>query len=145
MLRTHQSRKTWDHAGCVIRMLALMGVFASSAFAETASGKAAPNTGTNIATGRTPESYVEGKYGYVTLSGTVSKILDNDRFELDYGNGVTQIDYDDALHELFKKTDHKIKAGDKVTVTGKIDNNWFTRREILVSSILHITDDYPAL
>ena len=43
---------------------------------------------------------------------------------------------------LFEKSDHKIKAGDSVTVTGKIDNNWFTKHEILVSSILHITDNY---
>ncbi len=127
---------------CAVLAAASMSV---SAFAETDSNKTAPNTGTNINTGRTDASYIEGRYGYVTLSGTVSKILDNDRFELDYGNGVTQIDYDDALHALFKKIDRKIEAGDKVTVTGKIDNNWFAKREILVSSILHITDDYILL
>jgi len=116
-----------------------------SAFGPNAFAQPVPNTGTNVTTGRTADSYVEGWYGYVTLSGTVSKILDNDRFELDYGNGVTQIDCDDALHDLFQKSGHSIKVGDKVTVTGKVDNSWFTRHEILVSAILHITDNYILL
>ena len=129
------------HVACVLLAAAMIGYPTSDVFAETSSSDAMPNTGTDIHTGRTAASYVEGRYGYVTLSGTVSRILDTDRFVLDYGNGMTQIDYDDALHELFKKIDRKIKAGDKVTVTGKIDRNWFAKREILVSSILHITDD----
>jgi len=134
-------------------LLAAVSMFFSStdAFAETApandhiESSASANTGTNINTGRTVDSYVEGEYGYVTLSGTVSKILDNDRFVLDYGNGITQVDCDDALHDLLKRSPRKIKTGDKVTVSGKIDNSWFTKREILVSSILHITDNYTLL
>ncbi len=140
-------------ASCAMLAAILMSYAAPNVFAETAPGnidadravKASANTGTNISTGRTADSYVEGKYGYVTLSGTVSKILDNDRFMLDYGNGVTQIDCDDALHDLLKRSPRKIKTGDKVTVSGKIDNNWFTKREILVSTIIHITDDYTLL
>ena len=128
-----------------IGVLFIAALVISVAFVETGSSKADQNTGTNIQTGRTDSSYVEGKYGYVTISGTVSKVLDSDRFELDYGNGITQVDYDDALHDLFKKTDRKIMVGDKVTVTGKIDNKWFSKREILVSSILHITNNYIRL
>ncbi len=134
-----RSRRISACFACAMLATALIGAPGYDAVAET------DNTGTNIATGRTAASYVEGMYGYVTLSGTVSKILDSDRFVLDYGNGVTQVDYDDALHDLFKKIDRKIKVGDKVTVTGKIDNSWFTKREILVSSILHIADDYTLL
>jgi len=146
-------RRTWRYAACITLAVACVNSI-PDARGETGShdtptapvaGNAAANTGTNINTGRTAASYVEGKYGYVTLSGIVSKILDKDRFELDYGNGVTQIDYDDALHDLYTKSDRKIKAGDKVTVTGKIDNAWFTKRQILVSSILHITDNYILL
>ena len=133
-----------------IALAAIMALSsASAAFAQKSTGghpvNDAPNTGTNANTGRTAESYEEGKYGYVTLSGTISKVLDNDRFLLDYKNGVTQVDCDDALHELLKKAGHRIKAGDKVTVTGKIDDHWFTKREILISSILHVTDDYVVL
>lgn len=135
----------WRWVHCTLLVAALVGYPAPNVFAETGSNKATANTGTNIHTGRTAASYVEGRYGYVTLSGTVSKILDDDRFELDYGNGMTQIDYDDALHDLFAKSGRRIKAGDKVTVTGKIDNSWFTKREILVSSIIHLTDDFILL
>jgi uncharacterized protein YdeI (BOF family) len=105
----------------------------------------AANTGTNIITGRTNDSYVEGRYGYVTLAGTVSKIIDNDRFILDYGNGLTQIDCDDALHDLFKNSNRKIRVGYRVIVIGKIDNSWFNKHEILVSSVLHVTDNYILL
>ena len=81
-----------SQAICAVLAVVLTGCLVSDVFAEA-------NTGTNITTGRTVASYVEGKYGFVTLSGTVSKVLDHDRFELDYGNGLTQIDCDDALHE----------------------------------------------
>jgi len=139
MAHACRNGKTWSYAAWIV--MAVIGLhYAIPALAESS-----PNSGTNIVTGRTAASYVKGQYGYVTLSGTVSKILDNDRFELDYGNGITQIDYDDALHELLKKSGRKIKRGDRVTVTGKIDNSWFTKRQILVSSILHITDDYVVL
>lgn len=145
MIYLLQIRKVWRYAACTMLAAVLMGISIPDVFAETASNKGAANTGTNIITGRTAASYIEGKYGYVTISGTVSKILDSDRFVLDYGNGVTQVDYDDALHELFRKIDRKIKVGDKVTVTGKLDNNWFAKREILISSIVHIADDYILL
>ncbi len=140
MIHCRQSRKVWRYTSCIMLTVSLMSTSDLNAFAETIT-----NAGTNITTGRTADSYVEGRYGYVTLSGTVSEILDGDQFELDYGNGVTQVDYDDALHDLFQKNGHKIKTGDKVTVTGKIDNSWFTKHEILVSSIIHISDDYIIL
>jgi len=140
MICTRPGRKVWGYALRIILAVAFVDYSTPSVFAETNS-----NTGTNITTGRTAASYIEGKYGYVTISGTISKVLDNDRFELDYGNGFTQIDCDDALHDVFEKSGHRIKVGDKVTVTGKIDNNWFTKHEILVSSILHITEDYVLL
>lgn len=139
MIHPCQNIKEWRYTFCAVLALALLGYGTPDVFAKT------DNTGTNIITGRTDASYVEGRYGYVTLSGTVSKIIDNDRFDLDYGNGITRIDCDDALHDLFAKSGHRIKAGDKVTVTGKIDNNWFSKHEILVSSILHITDNYILL
>ena len=139
------AEKVRRYAACAILASALMSYFVPDVLAETGADKATPNTGTNITTGRTAASYVKGAYGYMTLSGTVSKVLDNDRFELNYGNGITQIDCDDALHDLFQKNGRRIKIGDKVTVTGKIDNKWFAKHEILVSSILHITDDYILL
>ncbi len=136
MIHTYRRKQAQKHIFYSMLAIALMSYPASNGFAET---------GTNIRTERTAASYVKGKYGYVTLSGTVSKILDENRFELDYGNGITQIDYDNALRDLFENIDRKIKAGDKVTVTGRLDNNWFTKREILVSSILHIADNYILL
>lgn len=129
-----RARKNLKYIAFPIVVAAYMGILPAQA--------GAPNTGTDILTGRTEASYVKGRYGYVTLSGTVSRILDNDRFILDYGNGVTQVNYDDALHDLFKKTKRTIKTDDKVTVIGKIDNKWFTSREILASSIIYISDDY---
>jgi uncharacterized protein YdeI (BOF family) len=152
--RLYSGKKFWRYGSYAMLAAILVGYSVAPVFAETISDNNAPgrdasgataNTGTNIHTGRTADSYVEGEYGYVTISGTVSKILDSDRFVLDYGNGVTQVDCDDALHELLKKSDRKIKTGDKVTVSGKIDNEWFTKREILVSSILYIADDYILL
>jgi len=137
-----RSRKVRKDVAAILFAVALISA-APHVFAQTYGSTT--NTGTNINTGRTAESYVEGKYGYVTVSGTVSRVLDKDRFSLDYGNGVTQIDYDDALHDLFHKSARQLKVGDKVTVTGKIDDNWFSKHEILASSILQIVDNYTVL
>lgn len=72
---------------------------------------------------------------YVTLSGTVGKVISADEFELNYGSGTIKVDTNDTWPEMF--TRHKdrgnlplIKPGDNVTVSGRVDKNWLTANEI---------------
>lgn len=72
---------------------------------------------------------------YVSLSGTVGKILDQDEFELNYGTGTIKVDMDDNWPSILTKEGATnaatlLKAGDKVTVSGKVDKNWLTANEI---------------
>lgn len=111
--------------------------------ATSASYVLAADTVTATSTTTISKDMVYGKHGYVTISGTVADILDGDRFMLDYGNGKIQVDTNDAIRNWFKSNaSFGIKKGDKVTVTGKLDNNWFTKKEIDAYSITHDTDNY---
>lgn len=73
---------------------------------------------------------------YVTLSGTVGEITDADEFMLKYKGYRIQVDTNDYWPNLFGKDAIQVlKPGDKVTVTGKVDDNWFTKKEIDATSI----------
>ncbi|MBI1301759.1 MAG: NirD/YgiW/YdeI family stress tolerance protein [Alphaproteobacteria bacterium] len=71
---------------------------------------------------------------YVTLSGSVARIMDGDEFELNYGSGMIKVDTNDTWPELFKAETNRVtnmlKTGDRVTVTGRVDKNWLTANEI---------------
>jgi uncharacterized protein YdeI (BOF family) len=78
---------------------------------------------------------------YVTLSGTVGKVLSGDEFELNYGAGMIKVDTNDAWPELFQqdrdKAAYRVKTGDRVTVTGRVDKNWMTANEIEAETITY--------
>lgn len=68
---------------------------------------------------------------YVTLSGTVGKILGKNAFELNYKGGMIKVTTDEAWNSLYDtKSAYSLKTGQRVTVSGIVDDNWFTRKEI---------------
>ena len=68
---------------------------------------------------------------YITISGLVSKVDDGDEFELTYAGGTIEVDTNDSWPGLFKKdSTDLIKTGDHVTVSGRIDDNYFTGKEL---------------
>lgn len=78
---------------------------------------------------------------YVTLSGTVGGVSDKDEFTLNYGGGTIKVDTNDAWPNLFNRDANNatryIREGDRVVVTGKVDDNWFTQRELDAYSLRH--------
>ena len=75
---------------------------------------------------------------HVTLSGTVGKIMDGDEFELRHKNGSIKVDTNDRWPNLFSQDASEIlKTGDKVRVSGVVDDNLFTKKEIDATRIAH--------
>ncbi len=80
---------------------------------------------------------------YVTLSGTIGKVLDGDEFMLKTAEGDIKIDTNDTWPGLFDNAAGTfLKQGDKVTVTGQVDDNYFTAKEIDAYSISYRGQDY---
>lgn len=68
---------------------------------------------------------------YITLSGTVGTIKDEDEFELKHAGGTIMVDTNDTWPDLFAENAATLlKSGDRVTVTGRVDNNLFSTNEI---------------
>jgi uncharacterized protein YdeI (BOF family) len=68
---------------------------------------------------------------YINLSGTVAAIKDSDTFELKHTGGSIMVDTNDTWPDLFAdNTATLLKAGDRVSVTGRVDNNMFSSNEI---------------
>lgn len=67
---------------------------------------------------------------YITLSGTVGEITDEDAFTLNHAGGIIEVDTNAAWPDLFAGTGSMLKTGDRVSVTGKVDNNLFSANEI---------------
>lgn len=91
------------------------------------------------AAGTTPVTHRND--AYVTLSGTVGAITDDDEFTLNYGGGQIEVDTNDAWPNLFNSDANNaarvINKGDHVVVSGKIDNDWFGERELDAYSLRH--------
>lgn len=68
---------------------------------------------------------------WVTLSGEVTKVS-ADVFTMDYGDGEVLVEVDDGD---FDNDAYKFLDGDKVTVTGKVDKNFFTSNTLEAQSI----------
>src|SRR5688572_22201289 len=119
------------------KTLALLLTSAVSLTALTALA-ADNNTGSNKAetanTLNTPDRNLMQDDAYVTLTGKVASVTENDAFQLDYGKGVIRVDTNDGRSNIFQGADanagNVLREGDQVTVTGRIDNNWFSEREI---------------
>lgn len=85
---------------------------------------------------------------YVTLSGTVGKMISGDEFELNYGSGKIKVDTNDFWPEIFKPDSeasnlaYKLKPGDRVTVSGRVDKSWLTENEIEAEAISYRTGSY---
>lgn len=69
---------------------------------------------------------------YITISGTVGNITDDDEFQLNHTGGTVEVDTNDSWPDLFEASTGTgmLKTGDRVTVTGKVDNNLFSTNEI---------------
>jgi hypothetical protein len=107
-----------------ITSLMLFGLMAVSSTAYAAD---------NARTDNLPEK------GSVTIAGTVSKITDSDEFDLSYDGGMIHVDTNDAWPNIFKKDANnaakQLMVGDHVVVMGKIDDNFFSKREIDAKSL----------
>jgi uncharacterized protein YdeI (BOF family) len=80
---------------------------------------------------------------YVTVSGSVGEIVDADEFTLNHAGGKIRVDTNDYWANLFRKDAVEVlKPGDTVTVTGVVDDNFFTKKEIDATRILHKGKDY---
>jgi len=77
--------------------------------------------------------------GMITIAGTVAKITDADEFDLNYEGGTIHVDTNDAWPNIFKKDANnatkQLAVGDHVVVDGRIDNNFFAKREIDAKSL----------
>lgn len=78
---------------------------------------------------------------YVTISGTVASIEEDDEFVLNHKGGQIEVDTNDAWRNLFKRdaanAAKALTVGDRVTVTGRIDDDWFGDRELDAYSLRH--------
>lgn len=70
-------------------------------------------------------AYSDGDF--ITLTGTV-KSLAGDQFTLDYGNGQIRVDMDDW--DWYSDATKRLKIGERVTVAGYVDKNFFSRKQI---------------
>lgn len=86
-------------------------------------------------------TYVLGEEGEsVAVTGNVMRVMDDQKFVLNYDSGTIQVDADDIA---MSKTD-RLTVGDRVTVYGQIDNDWFEKHEIDADRIVEI-NSYPEL
>lgn len=92
-------------------------------------------------------SYEDG--AYVMLSGT-ARDIDDDEFDLHYDGGMIAVEMDDW--EFDADLENYIREGEKVVVSGTLEDNWFTDREIAANNIFvdrnltyyYVYDIYPA-
>ncbi|NBC47263.1 MAG: S1 RNA-binding domain-containing protein [Gammaproteobacteria bacterium] len=68
---------------------------------------------------------------WISVSGTVETVS-NDSFVLDYGEGMMTVEMDDGDRDA---DGYKLVSGDKVTVSGRIDDDLFETRTIEASSV----------
>lgn len=75
--------------------------------------------------------YLQPDGSWITLSGTV-KAVTPDTFTLDYGDGFVTVEMDDGDRDADA---YKLLEGDKVTVSGKIDDDFYERTTLEASSV----------
>ncbi|MCD6034301.1 MAG: hypothetical protein K0R63_42 [Rickettsiales bacterium] len=68
----------------------------------------------------------------ISLSGRVGRVIDANKFELDYGNGIIKVD----AHNVSVPEKTALEAGDHVTVYGEITDHWFKDRDITADYIV---------
>jgi len=77
------------------------------------------------------DPYMKANDSWVTVSGEVESVSPN-RFILDYGKGLITVEMDDGDRDADA---YKLLEGDEVTVSGRIDDDFFERRSIEAASI----------
>src|SRR6056297_2222247 len=75
--------------------------------------------------------YAKPDDSWISISGTVESVT-ADSFILDYGDGVITVEMDDGDRDA---DGYKLLAGDKVTVNGLIDDDFYETTTIEASSV----------
>ena len=75
--------------------------------------------------------YAMANNTWITISGSVTSVS-KDTFMLDYGDGLITVEMDDGDRDADA---YKLLAGDKVTVSGRIDDDFFEIATIEASSV----------
>lgn len=75
--------------------------------------------------------YLKPNLSWVSVSGTIESVT-RDSFLLDFGEGVITVEMDDGDRDADA---YKLLAGDKVTVSGMIDDDLFETKTIEASSV----------
>lgn len=75
--------------------------------------------------------YLQPNNSWISIDGTV-KAVTADAFTLDYGQGWITVEMDDGDRDA---DGYKLLSGDKVTVSGKIDDDFFERTTIEASRV----------
>lgn len=75
--------------------------------------------------------YLQPNNSWISISGTVEDIQP-DRFTLDYGDGIVIVEMDDGDRDADA---YKLIPGDKVTVSGKIDDDLYEVTKIEASTV----------
>jgi len=75
--------------------------------------------------------YTKPNNSWISISGTVNSV-NPDSFILDYGDGVIKVEMDDGDRDADA---YKLLAGDKVTVNGMIDDDFYETTKIEASNV----------
>ena len=78
-----------------------------------------------------PNPYLKEDDTWISISGTVDVVHPNS-FVLDYGDGMIKVEMDDGDRDADA---YKLLKGDKVTVAGRIDDDFFEMTKIEASSV----------
>ncbi len=87
-----------------------------------------PSTSSTMNADRKVNQAEDGEW--IRLSGTVSAVSD-DEFTLDYGKDKITVETDDFPSGALRA----LKTGDRVIVSGRIDDGFFTSKEIVASTV----------
>ena len=86
---------------------------------------------TLAAESKTPDPYAMADETWITINGTVESVRP-DLFTLDYGEGVVAVEMDDGDRDADA---YNLVAGDDVTVSGRIDDDFFETTTIEASAV----------
>lgn len=86
----------------------------------------------SVVTAATKQNPYEKPDGsWISIHGTVESVTPN-TFMLDYGDGTITVEMDDGDRDADA---YKLLSGDKVTVSGRIDDDFYERTKIEASSV----------
>ncbi len=77
------------------------------------------------------DPYAKADNTWISISGTVESVMP-DAFTLDYGDGIITVEMDDGDRDA---DGYKLMKGDKVTVSGMIDDDFYESTTIEASSV----------